>query len=134
MPTPDEIYNVVDDGDKLVKASALDAAFQTYHQLYLNDKASIIVPEIITAAEITTLIENLRNVRTVAYEPNATTATGTMDIDIVHIGDAYTVKSCLYTVPAFAFSSWNTLIDGTGISHAAADTIAISDDITLYAQ
>lgn len=41
MPTPDEIYTAADDGNKLIKASALYAAFQTYHQIYLQDKSHV---------------------------------------------------------------------------------------------
>ena len=34
-------YNPQEDGDKLVKASAMYAAFQAYHQKYLNDKDAV---------------------------------------------------------------------------------------------
>ncbi|MCL2435537.1 MAG: InlB B-repeat-containing protein [Lentimicrobiaceae bacterium] len=36
--------------------------------------------------------------------------------------------------PGYAFKSWNTLPDGTGVSYADREAITISDNLNLYAQ
>ena len=47
---------------------------------------------------------------------------------------AETIPSNSLTRTGYAFDSWNTASDGSGTAYATGSTIALTDDVTLYAQ
>lgn len=71
-------------------------------------------------------------VYTVTFDANG--GSGTMkeqsfvkDVSHALISNAFIRKD-------YAFISWNTIADGTGVSYSEAQEIVLTDDITLYAQ
>lgn len=73
------------------------------------------------------------------YEGNTVSGTGTMNDQIVDVGETTTLNSMSFTAPSgYYFTGWNTAQDGSGVAYTAGqqitDIVAGGDDITLYAQ
>ena len=69
----------------------------------------------------------------VTYNANAPGSQSPM-IDTAMIGYLYGVKFNLYSNPGYTFYGWNSLPDGTGVHYSPGMSIAVSADMTLYAQ
>ena len=70
---------------------------------------------------------------TVTYKANGGTGTMT-DTTAYTSGSKAQVKDNGFTRDGYTFTGWNTAKDGKGTQHAAADSITIKADVTLYAQ
>lgn len=77
------------------------------------------------------------------YPTNASThdeATGSMDtITGISASDQVSLPFCAFSLPGYAFSSWNTRADGSGETYAGGDIVenlaaADGEKVTLYAQ
>ncbi|MCL2490903.1 MAG: InlB B-repeat-containing protein [Propionibacteriaceae bacterium] len=65
-----------------------------------------------------------------SFTQDSTINTGTVNLDAVSVSDAGFAPSTVNTV----FVGWNTATDGSGTPYNPGDTIAVSDNLTLYAQ
>ena len=70
---------------------------------------------------------------TVSYDPNGGTGTVT-DAGSYSSGDQATVKANGFTRDGYTFSSWNTAADGSGTSYAPGGSLAVTGNVTLFAQ
>ncbi len=89
-----------------------------------------------TLADGTTVITVSKYVEkdyyTLTYDANG--GTGTMEAEQISVLKNPIAKSCTFTYAAHSFTEWNTKADGSGVSFAAGETIAMKGDLTLYAQ
>lgn len=65
---------------------------------------------------------------------NANGGTGVMAAQVVHAGQATTLKENTFTKAGMSFKGWNTKADGSGTAYTNGGSININADITLYAQ
>lgn len=71
-------------------------------------------------------------VYTVTFDANS--GNGTMKSQTFVKNVAQALVSNKFTRKGYAFSEWNTIPDGSGVTYADAQEITLNDDITLYAQ
>ena len=79
-----------------------------------------------------TLYANWADAVTVTY--NANDGTGTMDAQTVKKGTEVTISANTFTREGYTFTGWNTVADGTGTPYADKAKVALTENITLYAQ
>ncbi len=60
--------------------------------------------------------------------------TGTMDAQTVKKGTEVTISANTFTREGYTFTGWNTVADGTGTAYADKAKVALTENITLYAQ
>ena len=65
---------------------------------------------------------------------NANGGEGSMDSQIVNELEPAALTANAFTREGYDFVGWNTAADGTGEHYADGATVALSDDLTLYAQ
>ena len=71
-------------------------------------------------------------VYTVTFDANE--GLGTMKSQMFVKNVSQTLVSNKFTRKGYAFSEWNTIPDGTGVTYSDAQEISINNDMTLYAQ
>lgn len=72
------------------------------------------------------------NSYTITFDANG--GEGAPENQIKYYGVDLTISSSVPTKEGFEFTSWNTLIDGTGISFSPGGTFTLNANTTLYAQ
>ena len=72
------------------------------------------------------------NSYTITFDANG--GEGAPENQIKYYGVDLTISSSVPTKEGFKFTSWNTLIDGTGISFSPGGTFTLNANTTLYAQ
>ena len=68
----------------------------------------------------------------IVYMPNG--GTGTMSEQIVAAGITKNLSKNTFYRDGYAFAGWNTEADGSGVSYRDAQSIKLTNNITLYAQ
>ena len=72
--------------------------------------------------------------KTIIYNKNNESATGTVNNTVVEKAHVATLKANSYSLVGHTFKEWNTKADGTGTSYAESQEIEIYDtELTLYA-
>lgn len=76
---------------------------------------------------------------TVAFDSNASDATGTMESQTVEYNTLQSLPECGFTRPGNSFAGWNTMPDGSGIAYEDGDSMSRMTQtheatVTLYAQ
>ena len=79
-----------------------------------------------------TLYAQWRQVFTITFDANG--GIGTMEPQTFSAGVAQAISTNTFTKDDYAFASWNTAADGSGISYTDGQSITISGNMTLYAQ
>jgi len=125
--TPDSHYSWNTDADarnwKYVEEDTVQTEFGWY-----NSGMNV-------TKNMTFLAQPLQSEFQVTYNPNATSATGTVtDSTWYPSGATVTVLPNGYTNPYHEFTGWNTKADGTGTAYNPNQTFAITADTALFAQ
>ena len=68
----------------------------------------------------------------ITYDANG--GTGTLDAQTVKKGTEVTLSDNTFTREGYTFTGWNTVADGTGTPYADKAKVALTENITLYAQ
>ena len=68
----------------------------------------------------------------ITYDANG--GTGTLDAQTVKKGTEVTLSANTFTREGYTFTGWNTVADGTGTPYADKAKVALTENITLYAQ
>ena len=104
-----------------------------------KDRGEVINLTNIANETITLYAQWKANKYTINYNPNSSSATGTMAVQEVNYGTETKLNPNKYIRPGYTFTGWNLRADGTGNSYTDEQTVlnlvmSDGDEITMYAQ
>ena len=105
-----------------------DSMFQSVTQDDANVYFTLADGTLITIAKG----DNTNYLYTITYMPNGSTSEAV--VDTVRYGCIYTLRRPTFVYLGAAFTSWNTLADGSGVKYQRDEQIVVMKNMTLYAQ
>ncbi len=105
-----------------------DSMFQSVTQDAANVYFTLADGTLITIAKG----DNTNYLYTITYMPNGSTSEAV--VDTLRYGCIYTLRRPTFVYLGAAFTSWNTLADGSGVKYQRDEQIVVMKNMTLYAQ
>lgn len=105
-----------------------DSMFQSVTQDAANVYFTLADGTLITIAKG----DNTNYLYTITYMPNGSTSEAI--VDTLRYGCIYTLRRPTFVYLGAAFTSWNTLADGSGVKYQRDEQIVVMKNMTLYAQ